>query len=52
MEPMPQQDGGREGGTEFGLVFTSAQRVLFSLCIQLNMSGNKPGTTLVLVDGL
>lgn len=40
------------GGTEFGLVFTSAQRVLFSLYIQLNMSGNKPGTTLVLVDGL
>lgn len=39
------------GGTEFGLVFTNAQRV-FSLHIQLNMLGNKPGTTLLLVDGL
>lgn len=40
------------GGTEFSLAFTSAQRVLFSLYIQLNMSGNKPGITLVLGFGL
>lgn len=41
----------QRGGTEFSFVFTSAQKVLFSLYIQLNMSGNKPGITLVLGFG-